>query len=126
MVPSQRIKTKRREEPTHEIRKQLGKNERDGKSLLSLSIQSYAGHRHQTKATIFSGEREGGDKSGVKPGSSPLGSSPGTSWSMGQLKKVFQESVLMSGLQRAALSTGRSTGKNLFYFLHHRTSSERF
>lgn len=44
----------------HLIRKPLGKNECDGKSLLSLSIQFYAGHRQQTKVTIFSGEREGG------------------------------------------------------------------
>lgn len=60
----------------HVIRKQLGKNESDGKLLLSLSIQSYVGHRHQTKVTIFREERSGRDKSGVKSGSSPLGSSP--------------------------------------------------
>lgn len=60
----------------HVIRKQLGKNESDGKLLLSLSIQSYAGHRHQTKVTIFSEERSRRDKSGVKSGSCPLGSNP--------------------------------------------------
>lgn len=49
------------EEPKHVIRKPLGKNECDGKSLLSLSIQFYAGHRQQTKVTIFSREREGGE-----------------------------------------------------------------
>lgn len=52
------------EEPMHEIRKPLGKNECDGKSLLSLSIQFYAGHGQQTKVTIFSGEREKGGKQG--------------------------------------------------------------
>ena len=40
------------------IRKQLGKNECDGKLLLSLSIQSYVGHSHRTKGTIFSDKRE--------------------------------------------------------------------
>lgn len=76
-VQSQRIQTKKREELMHVIRKQPGKNECNGKSLLSLSIQSYAGQTHQTKGTIFSDEREGGrDKSGVKSGSFSLGSSP--------------------------------------------------
>lgn len=68
---SQRIERKKREEPMHVIRKQLGKNESDGKFLLSFSIiQSYTGHSHQTKVTIFSEERSGRDKS-VKSGSSP-------------------------------------------------------
>lgn len=44
----------------HVLRKQLGKNECNGKSLRSLSIQSYAGQTHQTKGTIFSEERKGG------------------------------------------------------------------
>lgn len=70
MVQSQRIETKK-EEPMHRIRKQSGEKESDGKLLLSLSIQSYAGHRHQTKGTIFSEERSRRDKSGVKPGFSP-------------------------------------------------------
>lgn len=45
----------------HVIRKQLGKNECDGKLLLSLSIQSYAGHSHHTRVTIFSDKRECGE-----------------------------------------------------------------
>lgn len=53
-VQSQRIQTKRREGLMHVIRKQVGKNECNGKSLLSLSIQSYAVQTHQTKGTIFS------------------------------------------------------------------------
>lgn len=55
----------------HVIRKQLGKDECDGKLLLSLSMQSCAGHSPRTKVTIFSDKRVRRDKSGVKPGSSP-------------------------------------------------------
>lgn len=56
--------------------------------------------------------------SGVKSGSFSRGSSPSTSWSMGQLKKVFQEYALMSGLQRAALSTESTVKK---YFISYTT-----
>lgn len=41
----------------HVIRKQLGKDECDGKLLLSLSMQSCAGHSPRTKVTIFSDKR---------------------------------------------------------------------
>ena len=76
LVQSQRITTKGREEPMHVIRKQLGKNEHDGKSLLSLSIRPYAGQRQQTKVLFLEEREKGRDKSGVKSGSFSPGSSP--------------------------------------------------
>lgn len=96
----------------HRIRKQSRKKKSDGKLLLSLSIQSYAGHRHQAKVTIFSEERSRRDKSGVKPGFSPNRiKSKGQVGSWASFKNVFQESALLLGFKRAVLSEERCVVK---------------
>lgn len=93
----------------HVIRKQLGKDECDGKLLLSLSMQSCAGHSPHTKVTIFSDKRVWRDKRSIKPGSSPWGSSPRDRLVQGpSSKRVSRNMLYFQAFKRAALSTERS------------------